>query len=58
VVFERIECGKIAIGGRTRDLRRTRSLAGNLDLAVYSAKMTPQQEKNILKEGEFDGHVA
>ena len=24
----------------------------------YSAKMTPQQEKNILKEGEFDGHVA
>jgi len=20
----------------------------------YSAKMTPQQEKNILKEGEFD----
>ena len=23
-----------------------------------SAKMTPQQEKNILKEGEFDGHVA
>jgi hypothetical protein len=28
-VFERIEGGKIAIGGRTRDLRRTRSLAGN-----------------------------
>ena len=23
-----------------------------------SAKMTPQQEKNIPKEGEFDGHVA
>ena len=23
-----------------------------------SAKMTPQQEKNILKEGEFDDHVA
>ena len=22
------------------------------------AKMTPQQEKNVLKEGEFDGHVA
>ena len=23
-----------------------------------SAKMTPQQEKNIPKGGEFDGHVA
>jgi hypothetical protein len=23
-----------------------------------SAKMTPQQKKNIPKEGEFDGHVA
>ena len=23
-----------------------------------SAKMTPEQEKNILKEGEFDGRVA
>ena len=23
-----------------------------------SAKMTPQQEKNIPEEGEFDGHVA
>ena len=23
-----------------------------------SAKMTPQQEKNIPKDGEFDGHVA
>jgi len=23
-----------------------------------SAKMTPQQEKNLPKEGEFDGHVA
>jgi hypothetical protein len=23
-----------------------------------SAKMTPQQEKNVLKEGKFDGHVA
>ncbi len=23
-----------------------------------SAKMTPQQKKNFLKEGEFDGHVA
>ena len=23
-----------------------------------STKMTPQQEKNIPKEGEFDGHVA
>ena len=22
-----------------------------------SAKMTPQQEKNLPKEGEFDGHV-
>ena len=22
------------------------------------AKMTPQQQKNIPKEGEFDGHVA
>ena len=23
-----------------------------------SAKLTPQQEKNLPKEGEFDGHVA
>jgi hypothetical protein len=23
-----------------------------------SAKMTPQQEKNIPKNGKFDGHVA
>ena len=23
-----------------------------------STKMTPQQEKNLPKEGEFDGHVA
>jgi hypothetical protein len=23
-----------------------------------SAKMTPQQRKNLPKEGEFDGHVA
>jgi hypothetical protein len=23
-----------------------------------SAKMTPQQKKNLPKEGEFDGHVA
>jgi hypothetical protein len=23
-----------------------------------SAKMTPQQKKNMPKEGEFDGHVA
>jgi hypothetical protein len=23
-----------------------------------TAKMTPQQKKNISKEGEFDGHVA
>jgi hypothetical protein len=23
-----------------------------------SAKITPQQEKNLPKEGEFDGHVA
>ena len=23
-----------------------------------SAKMMPQQEKNLPKEGEFDGHVA
>jgi hypothetical protein len=26
--------------------------------AEDSAKMTPQQEKNIPKEGKFDGHVA
>jgi hypothetical protein len=23
-----------------------------------TAKMTPQQKKNLPKEGEFDGHVA
>jgi hypothetical protein len=23
-----------------------------------SAKLTPQREKNLPKEGEFDGHVA
>jgi hypothetical protein len=23
-----------------------------------TAKMTPQQKKNLSKEGEFDGHVA
>ena len=41
---------------------RLRSLAESSDLAVYRVvripKMTPQQEKNIPKEGEFDGHVA
>ena len=31
-----------------------RGVAGDED----SAKMTPQQKKNMPKEGEFDGHVA
>ena len=31
-----------------------RGVPGGEDLA----KMTPQQEKNMPKEGEFDGHVA
>jgi hypothetical protein len=31
-----------------------RSVPGGED----SAKMTPQQKKNLPKEGEFDGHVA
>ena len=26
--------------------------------AEDTAKMTPQQKKNLPKEGEFDGHVA
>ena len=52
-----------AIGERTRDLRRTRSTRWKLGPRGVpggkdSAKMTPEQEKNILKEGEFDGRVA
>jgi hypothetical protein len=31
-----------------------RGIPGGAD----SAKMTPQQKKNMPKEGEFDGHVA
>jgi hypothetical protein len=34
--------------------RRKLGIPGQED----SAKMTPQQKKNLPKEGEFDGHVA
>ena len=38
-----------------------RAPAENSGLAVYRAviaKMTPQQEKNIPRTGDFDGHTA
>src|SRR5262249_7392559 len=62
----RLKCGGErcrAIIPRRKGSQRTRSPAESsgprgVPGGEDSAKMTPQQEKNLPKEGEFDGHVA